>query len=214
MEPVWDNREALGPRDAEPHQVVSHLVADRDEGACRMSQQPLDVAEDALPASAEIPAQNMTVIGVDNCPRPSSTGRDGGKPAGRSRLRGVCVQHVRVPTANDASQRNGGRRIGPGREGTLERGEFQNGDTQFVCDVFHRLLALRERSGDDHDLVPAPALLTGELEHMEGRAADVEARDHVDDRQRRRVVRHARTGLEARAGAAAATPRISQNVGW
>ena len=50
VEAVGDDDEALGRCDAEADEVVAHLVADGDERLGRVGEQPLDPAEDALPA--------------------------------------------------------------------------------------------------------------------------------------------------------------------
>ena len=82
---------------------------------------------------------------------------------------------------DDLAQREDRGRVGAERELALEHRQPQQRDAELVCDVLHRLLASGERAGDDDDVVPPPRLLARELEHVQRRPADVQARDHVHD---------------------------------
>ena len=70
-----------------------------------------------------------------------------------------------------------------GESSRCSAGSSDHGDAELVRDVLHRLLAGGQRARDDDDVVAAPLLLAGELEHVQRGAADVQARDHVDDRE-------------------------------
>ena len=45
VEPIWDHDDFLRRRDAQPDQVVTHLVADGDDRARRACEHPLDADE-------------------------------------------------------------------------------------------------------------------------------------------------------------------------
>ncbi len=104
-------------------------------------------------------------------------------------------------------------RVPPRRQLALERGQRQHGHAALVGEVLHRVLAGGQRAGDDDGVVAAAALLGGELDHGERRAADVEPRDRVHDAERPGAHR-ATAGIRActSAAAAATTPIVSQKM--
>ena len=77
-----------------------------------------------------------------------------------------------------------GGRVSSRRQLTLQRRQPLDCHPELVREVLHRLLAGRERAGHDEHVVAAAALFGGELQHVQRRAADVQARDHVHDPQR------------------------------
>ena len=123
------------------------------------------------------------MVGVDDRARPGAARGDGGEPPGGAGLRRVRVEDVRPPLPDDLAQGEDRGGVGARRELTLQHGQPEQADAELVGDVLHRLLAGGQRSRDDDDVVPAARLLVGELEHVECRSADVQARDHVHDRE-------------------------------
>ena len=118
------------------------------------------------------------------------------------------VEDVRAPLPDDPPQRKDRRGVGAGRELALEHRQSVELHAELVGDVLHRLLSGGERSGDDDDVVPAPRLLVGELEHVERRSADVESRDHVHDPHDGSAC----VGGGASDGATAVTPIVIQKI--
>ena len=126
------------------------------------------------------------MVGVDDGARPAASREQRGDPACRAGLRGVRVEDVRAPVAR--MRRRSSRIAAPSartRELPLQRREALGRHSELVGDVLHRLLAGGQRARDDDDVVSAPLLLAGELEHVERGSADVQPRDHVHDRHAR-----------------------------
>ena len=78
-----ERRRSAVPGDAEADELVTHLVADGDERSRRVGKQAFDPAEDALPAPAEVAAEDVAVVGVDDA-----------RAGGRSRRRAAARRPV------------------------------------------------------------------------------------------------------------------------
>ena len=207
IEAVRNDGEALRRGDAEADEIVPYLVADGDEPSRRVREQPLDPAEDALPAAAEVAAEDVTVIGVDDGPRPSP-------PCGEAPSRpvapafAVCVWSTSGRRSPDElAQLQDRRRVRADGERPLERRQLEDADAELVRDVLHRLLPFRERPGHHQDVVSPSLLFPRELEHVERRAAHVQPGDHVHDREP--PCAHAGSPP---VGSAATTPSVSQKA--
>src|SRR3954452_23205023 len=54
-------------------------------------------------------------------------------------------------------------------------------DTARLGDMRHRLLAMRERAGDEHRVVSTLGETIGQVRHVQCRTADVEAREDAEN---------------------------------
>ena len=186
VEAVRDDREPLGRSDPEADEVVAHLVAHGDERAGRAREHALDQPEDALPPRREVAAEHVAVVGVDDRPRP----RRG--PARSAAMRpvapafAVCVwSDVRPPLAQDRAQLADRRRVRARRQLALQRRQLAARATPSSSATYSiDSSPAASVPATTSDVVPAPLLLARELEHVQGRPADVEAGDHVHDRER------------------------------
>ncbi len=68
VESETDDGDPIRGSDAQAHEVVAHLGADRDQCIARGSEAALDAAEGGRCGRPEVPAQDVPVVGVDDRP--------------------------------------------------------------------------------------------------------------------------------------------------
>ena len=181
VESVRDDDELGSRRDAEAHEVVTYLVAHRDECVGRVRKRTFREPIRPLAPRGEVPTQDVAVVGVHDCTGTRAAGNERGHAAGGAGFRGVRVQDVRPALAQQPVDRSGRRGIVPRRDLTPQFGDMAIGHAELLREVLHRRLAGRDRPGDDQHVMPESLLSRRELEHRERSAADVQAGDRVHD---------------------------------
>jgi hypothetical protein len=171
--------------DPEIDEVVAHLRADGDERVARAGEPLLELAERLGLGGAEVAAEHVPVEGVHDHLRAGGAGHHRREPADGAGLGGVRVEDVRPDLADDAQQAARRDRVGQGRDLPLELRDVERVDAELVGDVLHRPLAAADPARHEGRPVADAVELPAEVGDVQGRPADVEARDDTQDADRR-----------------------------
>ncbi len=181
VDPEPDHHELVCRRDTERDEVVSHLRPDRDE-PCRVPGEcALGLAEEARADRVEVPAEHVTVVGVDDHRRPRVACEQRGRATDRARLGRVGVQDVRTDAADLADEPADGGRVGDRRDLAPELGHVDHFDPELVGDERHRVLAACQLARHERRRVPAPVETARQVRDVQRRAAHVEPGDDAED---------------------------------
>ena len=181
VEAVAHDHDLPGGRDAQPHEVVANLVADRDHGVGSAREAALEEAEDLLAAEVEVAAQHVTVERVHERSWPTPPNEQRSDAAGRAGFGGVGLEDVGLACAEERAEAPDRGQIVTQRELPPELRHVQVRYTEIVGQRLHGRLAWRNRARHNEHVMAARLLGGCELEHRERSASDVQSRDHMHD---------------------------------
>ena len=122
--------------------------------------------------------------GVEDDRRPRVAGQARRGPADGAGLRGVRVQDVRPPRADQLDEARDRERVVDHRDLAVQLRQAHDLDAGRVGDERHRALAAREAAGDELRVVAALAQTGREVGDVERRPAHVQSGDHAQDADR------------------------------
>ena len=103
IEAVVDHRNLRRGRDAKANEIVTDLVADRDDAIGAARERTFDRSEHALAPVVEIAGEHVTVKRVHDGRRAGPAGHERCEASRRAGLRGVRVQHIGAAPPQEAS---------------------------------------------------------------------------------------------------------------
>ena len=184
LEAERDHTDLLGRRHAVPHQVLLDLLAHRDDPVAEVRQHPLHPAEEPVHQGPVVAVEDVPVERVDDHRHP-------GEPSGHSpqdpRLGRVGVDDLRPLPSHQPVERDQRLEI-PRLERRLadDLRDHHGPHPSLEGEVQHRALARVLRAGDQRRVEAGGVETAREVDHVDRRAANVEAGDHPEHLDLRR----------------------------
>ncbi len=165
-------------------QLVGHLpgldLGQDDQATRPPGELALDLQEDPGPGGREVAAtQDVAVVGVDP---DGHAGQERRQTAQRPGLGGVGVDHRGPLPAEPAPEAPEGRQVGQGPDRPVEARQERDGHAPLPGVVRHVPLVLGDLAGQETG-APGPPVVhgAGQVHHVHGRSAHVQAGDDAVD---------------------------------
>ena len=176
-----DHDEALGRRNAETDQIVTHLRAHGDQCRRAGGEPALEQTEEQRANRAEVTAEDVAVERVDDDRGSPGAGKPRGNSPDRSGLCRVRVQDLRALLSDQPRQPDRRGEIPDRRDLAAELVDVDDLHAVRVGDEGHRVLAARERAGDECRLIATLPQALGEIGDVQRRPAHVQPGDDAQD---------------------------------